>query len=96
MLCLHCNLFSASRPRGLCWSCFYTAGIRERYPPRGKRIGGGAGMKRRPAASPTVAMPGSPEKIRVLMKRVDNGEELFHPDDRDFYSAPLELAELVA
>ena len=53
-------------------------------------------MKRRPAASPTDAMPGSPEKIRVLTQRVANGEELFHPDDFDFYSAPLELAELVA
>ena len=59
-------------------------------------MGGGSGMKRRPAGSPTDALPGSPEKIRVLMQRVANGEELFHPDDLDFHASPLEFAELVA
>lgn len=32
MICRHCNRKKASRPRGLCWSCYYTPGVRERYP----------------------------------------------------------------
>jgi hypothetical protein len=26
-------------------------------------------------------MPGTPEKVRVMMERLRNGQELFHPDD---------------
>jgi hypothetical protein len=30
---------------------------------------------------PVDAVPGSPEKIRVLTERAGRGEQLFHPDD---------------
>lgn len=30
----------------------------------------------------TNAMPGSPEKLNVLAKRLENGEPLWHPEDR--------------
>lgn len=30
---------------------------------------------------PTNAMPGSQEKIEVLARRIERGEELWHPDD---------------
>ncbi len=36
----------------------------------------------RPASNPTDAMPGSEEKIRVLMERASRREELRHPADR--------------
>lgn len=29
--CRHCKRGVVSRPRGLCWSCYYTPSIRERY-----------------------------------------------------------------
>lgn len=35
---------------------------------------------------PTDALPGSEEKIDVLRARIENGEELFHEDDRLKYS----------
>jgi len=35
----------------------------------------------RPAAEPTTARPGTPEKIEVMAARLQRGEEIFHPDD---------------
>ncbi len=32
--------------------------------------------------SPTDAPPGSSEKVEVLRRRVENGQKLWHPDDR--------------
>ena len=37
--------------------------------------------KRMPTASPTDALPGSEAKLRVLARRAECGEHLFHPDD---------------
>lgn len=31
---------------------------------------------------PTTTKPGSPERMMVYQQRVDNGEEMFHPEDR--------------
>jgi hypothetical protein len=36
MLCRHCGRVRASRPRGLCWSCYYTQGVRELFPSTSK------------------------------------------------------------
>jgi hypothetical protein len=90
-LCRHCDRNPVNRSRGLCWSCFYTPGVRERYPPvaHGKR---GLGMSRkRLLCEPTEAIPGTPEKIRVLMDRAARGLELFHEQDADLWAAPLAL-----
>jgi hypothetical protein len=35
----------------------------------------------RPASEPTEHRPYAPEKLQVLIERVRNGEELWHPDD---------------
>lgn len=35
-----------------------------------------------PATSPTDAMPGSPEKVQVMIERAVRGEALWHPLDR--------------
>lgn len=32
--------------------------------------------------TPTDASPGSPEKVEVLRIRFENGQKLWHPDDR--------------
>jgi hypothetical protein len=34
------------------------------------------------AAIPTQAKPGSPEKIAILQSRLEHGQELWHPEDR--------------
>lgn len=46
ILCRHCAERRVNRPRGLCWVCFYTPGVRERYP---------VGSKYAPKAEPTAA-----------------------------------------
>ena len=91
MLCRHCDRNPVTRSRGLCWSCFYSPGVRERYPPDSKTNRGLGMSRKRLACKPTDAIPGSPEKIRVLMERVARGEELFHEDDADLWLAPLAL-----
>lgn len=35
-LCRHCNCRKVNRPRGLCWHCYYTPGVRALYPSTNK------------------------------------------------------------
>jgi len=86
-LCKHCaNPDNAvNRPRGLCWSCYYTPGVKDMYPStskyarRGPQVDFCGGYKLPP--DPTDARPGTPEKQAVLMDRARRGVRLFHPDD---------------
>jgi hypothetical protein len=84
MICRHCNRVPVNRPRGLCWSCYYTPGVRDLYPSTSKfaRRGvanfcGAAPM----APKPTEALPGTPEKVLVLEERARRGLALWHPGD---------------
>jgi hypothetical protein len=73
-----------SRPRWLCWTCYYTPGLRERYPsdsPYARRGQGNVLGNAKPADSPTRARPGSQEKIAVLEQRARDGQDLWHPGD---------------
>ena len=84
MICLHCHNRPVSRPRGLCWTCYYQPGVRDRYSPIGKfgRRGildfNGSGA---PAAMPTPALPGSAAKVAVLARRAQLRQCLWHPLD---------------
>lgn len=84
MMCRHCQHAVVSRPRGLCWSCYYAPGIREKYPSTSKfgrrGVANFYGRAARPSA-PTDALPGSPEKIAVLMERARLKQELWHAED---------------
>jgi hypothetical protein len=74
----------SNRPRGLCWSCYYKPGVRERFPSTSKfaRRGLGNGyVVVPPPAEPTDAAPGSSEKLAVLQERVRLGVSLWHPQD---------------
>lgn len=31
-VCRHCRRCAVNRPRGLCWTCYYTPGVKEQYP----------------------------------------------------------------
>lgn len=84
MLCRHCHHAPVCRPRGLCWSCYYTPGVREKYPSSNKFAHRGPGnyfARSSPPAAPTQALPGSPEKIAVLAERARLGHQLWHPKD---------------
>ena len=84
MACRHCGRSRVNRPRGLCWSCYYTPGVRERYPSTSKfakrGVGNGNGLAPLPSM-PTRARPGSPEKVAVLEERARRQQTLWHPLD---------------
>ncbi|MCS6852739.1 MAG: hypothetical protein NZ700_16400, partial [Gemmataceae bacterium] len=84
MLCRHCGKGRATRPRGLCWTCYYKPAIREKYPSTSRfarrGLGTGNGPVGRPPM-PTRALPGTPEKIEVLTERARRRQELWHKDD---------------
>jgi len=86
--CRHCRRVRVNRPRGLCWSCYYTPGLRDLYPSTSKfarhGIGDFLGPVKRPIM-PTPARPGSPEKVAILEERARLHQELWHPFD-----APLD------
>jgi hypothetical protein len=92
MLCRHCQKTRSNRPRGLCWTCYYTPGVRDLYPSTSKFARRGVsdfnGRVKLPA-QPTTALPGSPEKVAVLEERARLGLALWHPGD-----APLDRSRL--
>lgn len=75
-----------NRPRGLCWSCYYAPGVRDRYPSTSKyaRRGAGNGFGGGAMPTPTAALPGTPEKLAVLAGRAARKERLWHPLDADY------------
>ncbi len=86
--CRHCGrTVKFLRPRRLCWTCYYTPGVKYLYPPTSKfaRFGAGIGVAiftgPRPLGEPTMASPGSEEKIAILEARAAAGQRLFHPQD---------------
>ena len=90
MLCRHCQKVKSNRPRGLCWSCYYKPGVRDLYPSTSKFARRGVSDftgKSALAAQPTDALPGTPEKVAVLMERARLGLALWHPLDATLESA---------
>ncbi len=95
MLCQHCHQAPISRPRRLCWVCYYTPSVRGLYPSISKFAQRGLGNfnGNRPLPSvPTKATPGSPEKILVLEERARQKLSLWHPDDATDLPVPLAQA----
>jgi hypothetical protein len=84
MLCRHCRRKKVNRPRGLCWPCYYTPGVREKYPSTSKYARRGVcDFDDRPAvaARPTEAAPGTPGKVAEMEDRARLGQSLWHPLD---------------
>lgn len=79
--CAHCRTKPVNRPAGLCWSCYHTPAVRERYRKRWPR-GFGIDNREPPLPpTPTTARPGTPEKIAVMRARASAGVAIFHPGD---------------
>lgn len=88
MTCRHCSTRKVTRPRGLCWSCYYTPGVKRLYFATSKY----APSYAKPnddepvvlfdlPSQPCYALPGSPERLATLAGRVSQQEPLWHPDD---------------
>lgn len=88
-MCRHCEKCKVNRPRGLCWSCYYTPGVIELYPPTSKYANRGVGLGVNPVqlgeSAPTEFPPGSRERIEVLAVRAALNAPIFHNlDARDW------------
>ena len=93
-VCRHCSKCKVNRPRGLCWSCYYTPGVKEQYPSTSKyaRRGVGNFTGNAPLApEPTTAPPGTVEKMAVLEMRAKLKFALWHPFDAKFDGDPRPL-----
>ena len=83
-VCRHCQKCKVNRPRGLCWSCYYTPGVKDLYPSTSKFARRGVGNFSGAAPLPThvtSTLPGSREKLAILIERARLKQSLFHPDD---------------
>jgi hypothetical protein len=84
--CRHCSKSKVSRPRGLCWGCYYTPGVKELYPiPSDKLTRRGLGIHYGDLPCPPAAtdtLPGTPERVAVLEERMRLGYAIRHPEDR--------------
>jgi hypothetical protein len=95
--CRHCSKSRVNRPRGLCWTCYYTPGVKELYPSTSKfaRRGVGNFTGNAPLApAPTTAVPGTPEKLAVLEHRAKMKLAIFHPADARYAGDPRPLEYL--
>src|SRR4051812_23544821 len=94
MLCRHCEKAPVNRPRGLCWSCYYTPGVRDLYPSTSKYARRGVddfnGLAFLPPM-PTPARPGTPEKVAILEQRARQRLALWHPQDAPLDYEPRKL-----
>ena len=79
--CRHCCARLGTRPRGLCRQCYFDLARRElhaRKSPAADDFHGEAPLP----DEPTDALPGSPEKMQILIGRAALRQQLHHPDDR--------------
>ncbi len=97
-ICRHCSKSKVNRPRGLCWTCYYTPGVKDQYPPTSKfarrGVGNFSGQAPLPLV-PTTAAPGTPEKLAVLEQRARLKQALFHPADARYEGDPRPLEFLL-
>lgn len=83
--CVHCETGKAGvRAWGLCQVCYLDPNIRGLYADLERRKrdwSNGSGQPSRKRCKPTSAMPGTIAKVKVLMQRARDNQELWHPDD---------------
>jgi hypothetical protein len=85
--CRHCNSRPASRARGLCCVCYDDRSVCHLY----SRARGASFVdsgKHPISQKSTDAMPGTEDKIRVMMGRAGRQEQLFHPADARYGVTP--------
>lgn len=96
-VCRHCQSHPVNRPRGLCWSCYYKPGVRDQYPSTSKFARRGEGVIDGPTplpSTPTLAAPGSVEKVAALAERARLGQSLWHPHDATYERPGLSITLL--
>jgi hypothetical protein len=90
-ICKNCGRSKVNRPRGLCWSCYYSPGVKDRFPSTSKYARRGEGNFTGNAPLPTIPTtvpPGTPEKLEVLARRAKMKQALWHPMDATYAGDP--------
>lgn len=95
--CRHCGRNRVNRPRGLCWTCYYTPAISNLYPSTHKHAPKCHGSTRNvpPPRAPTEAPVGSAAKVEVLAGRADSRTSLWHDGDSRVRVRPLSDAKFL-
>jgi hypothetical protein len=96
MECCHCGHTPANRPRNLCWNCYAQPAIRAQHASKSKYAPHGAldTYRRAPLPpTPTRALPGTPEKVAVLIARAALMQALWHPHDAPARTQAAVLSE---
>ncbi len=96
-ICKHCRTNKVNRPRGLCWNCYYTPGVKDQHPSVSKYARRGEGNFNGNApfdAEPTAHAPGTAEKLAVMADRAKRKLALWHPLDAQFDGDPRPLSVL--
>lgn len=89
--CRHCSKVAVLRPRGLCNTHYDDVAVRCLYPVCESNPGGSVSDTNRTPAPPTVptlAAPGTADKIRAMRTRFERGEGVFHPADARYAGDP--------
>lgn len=84
ILCKHCNKKHPCRPRGLCWRCYYTPGVRDMYPVNNSvynRRGVEDFNNQAPLPEPTDKLPITEDKVKEITRRAELRQSLWHPND---------------
>ena len=82
-ICCHCYIDKSGGGRGICNRCYKDIGIRQKYAPHAS-YKTGHGLKMGTVTDewqPTEYLPGTPEKVNVLVYRASRGWPLWHPND---------------
>lgn len=93
--CRHCQRRKVNRPRGLCFTCYYSPGVRALWPITSKYARRGVldfNGGYRLDDTPTNAAPGSIEKIGVMRDRIRRRVSLFHPLDAEYSAESARIA----
>lgn len=87
LICRHCGVNKANRPRQMCWTCYYAPGVKELYVSQCVYTRKGLGLQAGGLPLDTLIcpyLPGTPGKIEFMADRAERGVQVFHPKDAKY------------
>lgn len=87
LVCRHCKVNKANRPRQMCWTCYYTPGVKELYTSQCKYTRRGRGLQAGGLPLDTLIcphLPGTVEKVAFMEDRARREVQVFHPKDAKY------------
>lgn len=85
VMCQHCLVKTATRPRRLCYRCYISPEAQVYQSRNNEGFGLHPSCGSVLPAEPTMTHPGSEDKMRVLHDRCSQGLALHHPRDKTLF-----------